>query len=78
MTPYQHLQELTNELNETATGVSVTPKRRRLLQQLEQGIKNLLAPPPNVEEQRVREEHTQAVREDEQRVINDTPIVTIP
>jgi hypothetical protein len=36
-----------------------------------------LAPPPNMEEQRVREELTQAVREDKQRVINDTPIVTI-
>ncbi len=37
-----------------------------------------MAPPPNVEEQRVREARTQAVREEEQRVINDTPIVTIP
>ncbi len=73
--PYQHLQELTNELNKTAIGVPVTPKQRRLLQQLEQGIKKLLAPPPNVEEQRVQEEQTQAVREDKQRVIKDTPIV---
>jgi hypothetical protein len=78
MTPYQHLQELTNGLNKTAIGVPVTPKQRRLLQQLEQGIKKLLAPPPNLDEQRVQEERTQAVREDKQRVINDTPIVTIP
>jgi hypothetical protein len=49
-----------------------------LLQQLEQGIKKLLAPPPNVEEQRVQEARTQAVRKEEQRVIDNTPIVTIP
>jgi hypothetical protein len=64
MMPYQHLQELTNELNKTAIGVPVTPKQRRLLQQLEQGIKKLLTPPPNVEEQRVQEERTQAIRKD--------------
>jgi hypothetical protein len=49
-----------------------------LLQQLEQGIKKLLAPPPNMKEQRVQEAYTQAVYKEEQRVINDTPIVTIP
>jgi hypothetical protein len=49
-----------------------------LLQQLEQEIKKLLAPPPNVEEQRVQEERTQALRKNKQRVINNTPIVTIP
>ncbi len=78
ITPYQHLQELANDLTETAIGVPDTPKQRQLLQQLEQGIKKLLAPPPNVEEQRVQEECTQAIRKDEQRVINNTPIVTIP
>jgi hypothetical protein len=49
-----------------------------LLQQLEQGIKKLLVPPPNVEEQRVQEACTQAIRKEEQRVIKDTSIVTIP
>ncbi len=37
-----------------------------------------MAPPPNVEEQRVQEAHTQALHKEEQRVINDTPIITIP
>jgi hypothetical protein len=78
MTPYQHLQELTNELNKMAIGILVTPKQQQLLQQLEQGIKKLLAPLPNVEEQRVQEACTQAVHKEEQRVINNTPIVTIP
>ena len=78
MTPNQHLQEITNELNKTAIGIPVTPKQRQLLQQLEQGIKKLLAPPSNGEEQWVREARTQAVREEEQRVIDNTPIVTIP
>jgi hypothetical protein len=59
MTPHRHLQELTNELNEMAIGIPDTPKRRQLLQQLEQGIKKLLAPPPTVEEQRVQEARTQ-------------------
>jgi hypothetical protein len=31
-----------------------------------------------MEEQRVQEAHTQAVCKEEQRVINDTPILTIP
>jgi hypothetical protein len=78
LTPHQHLQKLTNELHEMAIGVPDTPKQQRLLQQLKQGIKKLLAPPPTVEEQRVQEACTQAVREEEQRVINDTPILTIP
>jgi hypothetical protein len=45
--------------------------------QLEQGIKKLLAPPSNLEEQRVQEDRTQAVRKDKQRVIDNTLIVTI-
>jgi hypothetical protein len=49
-----------------------------LLQQLEQGIKKLLAPPPTMEEKRVQEARTQAICEEEQRVIKDTPILTIP
>ncbi len=78
MTPHQHLQELTNELNEMAIGVPDTPKQQQLLQQLEKGIKKLLAPPPTVEEQRVQKACTQAVRKKKQRVINNTPILTIP
>ncbi len=49
-----------------------------MLQQLELGIKKLLAPPPNEEEQRVQEARTKAVQEEEQRVINNTLILTIP
>jgi hypothetical protein len=78
MTLHQHLQELTNELNKMAIGIPDTPKQGQLLQQLEQGIKKLLTPPPTVEEQRVQEARTQAIRKKEQRVIDDTPILTIP
>jgi hypothetical protein len=45
---------------------------------LEQGIKKILAPPPTVEEQRVQDARTQAIRKEEQRVINDTLILIIP
>jgi hypothetical protein len=75
MTPHQHLHELTNKLNDTAIRVIGTTKGRRLLKKLEEGITKLLAETPTMEEQRVR---TQAIREEEQRVIDESPILTIP
>jgi hypothetical protein len=78
MTLYQHLKELTNKLNKMGIKAVGTPKGKRLLEQLNQGITKLLTLPPPMEEQRVQEEHTRAKHREEQRVIDDTPIMTIP
>jgi hypothetical protein len=55
-----------------------TPKGRRLLRLLGNQIDQLLAPPPTSVEQRVAEVSQHKAREAEQRVINASPIITIP
>jgi hypothetical protein len=61
---------------------STTPKGRRILNLLRTRITALLAPPPTTEEQRVIKDlagiNSNRIREDEQRVIDEHPIITIP
>jgi hypothetical protein len=74
MTPHQHFHALTNKLTADADCASTTPKGQSILQLLQDCIMALLAPPPTAKEQRVNN-HT--IREAEQRVIDDSPIITI-
>jgi hypothetical protein len=55
--------------------ISTTPKGQHILQLLQDHITTLLAPPPTAKEQRVNND---IIREAEQRVIDDSPIITIP
>jgi hypothetical protein len=78
MTPHQHFCALTNELTEHTAQANSTPKGRRLLKLLGTRIESLLHPPHISEEQRVIAERHHEAREAEQRVIDDSPIITIP
>ncbi len=75
LTPHQHLRALTNELTDKTELASATPKGRRLLRLLATQINGLLTPPPTREQQRVMEGEQ---REAEQRVIDESLIITIP
>jgi hypothetical protein len=77
MTPHQHLRELTDELAVEGTKAGSTTKGLRLLTMLQTHIRDILVPPPLLPpvptvaaDQRVNAE--------QQRVIDDTPIITIP
>ena len=82
MTPHQHFRALIDEMADDVDRQSSTPKGRRILSLLRDRIAALLAPPPTDEEQRVARETQRliadSVREREQRVIDDSPILTIP
>jgi hypothetical protein len=78
MTPHQHFRALTDELTEHTAQANSTPKGRRLLKLLGTRIESLLHPPPILEERRVIAERQHKAREAEQRVIDDSPIITIP
>jgi hypothetical protein len=78
MTPHQHLRALTDELTKHTTQAKNTPKGRRLLKLLSTRIDGLLHPPAPTSEQRVNDKYQRATREAEQRVIDDSPIITIP
>ena len=75
LTPHQHLRALTDELTKETDGANQTPKGRRLLKLLGQRIDNLLTPPSIRAPQRVT---TTVQSEDEQRVMDDYPIITVP
>jgi hypothetical protein len=77
MTPHQHLHALTDELTNVATEATDTPKGKRLLRLLQDKITTMLAPPPTLEEQRVANNNIILQKETEQRVIDDSPILTI-
>ncbi len=78
MTSHQHLKALTDILADATAIASGTPKGKRLFQALGQKIEDLLHPLPAQEEQRVANEMWLLIQEEEQRVIDDTPIITIP
>jgi hypothetical protein len=78
MTPHQHLRALTEELVEATNVANNTPKGKRLLKFLAQKIDDLLHPAPPIDEQRVENKERLAQQMEEQRVINETPIITIP
>jgi hypothetical protein len=75
MTPHQYFWALTDELTADTNQASMTPKGQQILRLLQDCITALLFPPPTVEEQRVNDK---IIRTAEQRVINDSPIITIP
>jgi hypothetical protein len=75
LTPHQHLRALTDELTKDTKRAISTPKGRRLLNLLATRIDDLLTFPPPTAQQRVCDE---VQREEEQRVIDDYPICTIP
>ncbi len=77
MSPHQHLHSLTNELSDLAPPANATPKEKCLLRLLQTCVHALLHPPPVIPaEQRV--EKPINAHEAQQRIIDDTPIITIP
>ncbi len=77
MTPHQHLRALTNELTDGATKATHTHKGKRLLQLLQDRITTMLALPPTLKGQRVANDNFILQKEAEQRVISESPILTI-
>ncbi len=78
LTQHQHFCALTEELTENTDIAGVTPKGQRLFKLLGTLIKTILDPPPVSDKQRVILDHQKAAREEEQRVINESPITTLP
>ena len=78
MTPLQHFCALTDELTEHTAHANSTPKGQHLLKLLGTWINSLLHPPPISDEQRVIADCQRKAREAEQRVIDNSPIITIP
>jgi hypothetical protein len=72
--PHQHLRALTDELAEATAVAGATTKGRRLIKLLQSRIKAILTPPQSTATPRAE----QRVRKEEQRVIDTTPILTIP
>ncbi len=77
LTKHQHFWALTEELAKVVEEANVTPAGRHLVKTLQMKIKHALNPPDVQEEQRVGEQEQRVARENEQRVIDDTPILTI-
>ncbi len=57
---------------------SNTPKGKRLLKMIAQKIDDLLQPTPPIDEQRLANNERLARQMEEQRVIDEAPIITIP
>ena len=75
LTNIQHLRALTEELTEETKIAAKTPQGRVCIKNLQLNITNILNPSvANDEEQRVR----LVEQERQQRVIDNSPIVTIP
>ncbi len=77
MAPHQHVCALTDELTNDTEQAGTTPKGRRILHLLQDCITALLAPPPTAEEQRVSNKGLRKACKAEQRVIDNSPIITI-
>ncbi len=77
MTPHQQLRALTDKLTKHTAHANNTPKGRRLLKLLSSRIDGLLHPTASTSEPRVNDECQRATHEAEQRVIDDSPIITI-
>ena len=75
LTPLQHLRALTQELTDETKIAAQTQQGRKVLQQLQTNLTNIINPSAaQTEEQRVR----LVEQERQQRVIDDTPIITMP
>jgi hypothetical protein len=78
MTPHLYFCALTDKLTNDTERASTTPKGHRILCLLQDHITSLLAPPPMAKEHRVSNKGVREARKAEQRVIDDSPIITIP
>ena len=78
MTPYQHFHALTDVLTEHTAQASSTSKGRQLLKLLGMRIAGLLHPTPISDEQRVNNNCQQEECKAQQRVIENSPILTVP
>jgi hypothetical protein len=75
LTPHQHFRALTKELTKTTELANGTPNGRPLLKLLATRIDNILSLPPPAMQQRATDGDQHVA---EQRVIDKTPICTIP
>jgi len=79
MTPHQHFHALTeDELTKHTAQANGTCKKRCLLKCLVTQINTLLSPTPISEEQKVNKVCQRKAHEAEQRVIDKSPIITLP
>ena len=82
LTPMQHLKALTNEIHEETAKAAKSPQGRRLIKLLQSNLKKILS--PTIAEQRVTGEEERVAmplpseKEQQQRVIDNTPIITVP
>jgi hypothetical protein len=74
MTLHQHFHALTNELAESTANASATKKGQWLIKVLQSKIEDILHPPALATTLQAK----QSVREEEHRVFDETPILTIP
>ena len=74
MTPHQHFCALTDKLAKLIAIASATDKERRLIKLLQSKIEDILHPPALMHSPQAK----QRVREEEQRVIDETTILTVP
>jgi hypothetical protein len=75
LSPHQHLRALTDKLAKSTKIAWAMPNGRRLIKLLQANIKKILNPLMALEDQRVRDGELQ---EHQQRVIDETPLVTVP
>jgi hypothetical protein len=73
----QHLRALAKEIEEETAKVASTPHGRDIIKALRTNISKMLQSREG-EKQRVIMEQQQVERDKKQRVIDDTPIITIP
>jgi hypothetical protein len=78
LTPHQHLRTLTGELAAEGSIVGTTTKGRWLLTLVQSHISNILTPPPPLPATATKQRVEQRVSMEQQRVIKDTPIITLP
>jgi len=78
LTKHQHFRALTEELTEAVDKANATTAGKRLVKALQRKIEQALNPNLVQDEQRVREDEQRVAIEIQQRVLDNTPILTIP
>ena len=78
LTKQQHFRALTEEMTEAVGDANTTPAGKRLVKELQRKIEQALNPNSVQDEQRVRANEQRVEREEQQRVLDNTPILTIP
>jgi hypothetical protein len=78
LTKHQHFRALTEELTKAVDKANATTAGKRLVKALQRKIEQALNPNLVQDEQRVREDEQRVAREKQQRVLDNTPILTIP